>query len=151
MGGGVWTNTFLGVIICVKPFIGSKVMAILLNGRIWPIGGIALGRVWLPGLFSLLTTVKVTLARLLYGKLSYLCTVLTAYMYNCIYIAAMTSLSSFAIIKTLYIFFFERMNDISDVSIVRTVRGFTLGIAVTAAATEATVKVRLSGLWSGPC
>ena len=103
-----------------------------------------MGRVWAPGLFSLSSTVNLPLPRLVYGKLSYLCTVLTAYMYICIYIAAMTSLSSFAIIKTLYIVFFERMNDISDVTIVRVVRGFTAGTAVTAAVTEATVKVGLS-------
>ena len=84
------------------------------------------------------------LPRLVYGEFSYMCTVFSAYLWGAIYIAAMTSLSSFAILKTLYIVFFERMNDISDLIIVKTIRGFTFGMSITAIITESTVKVGLS-------
>ena len=75
-----------------------------------------------------------------------MCIVLTAWLLGVLYISAMASLSSFAILKTLYIciVFFERVNDISDLSIVKAIRGFTIGVAVTTVATEATVKVGLS-------
>ena len=79
----------------------------------------------------------------MYGEFPYMCIVLTAWLWGVLYIAAMASLSSFAILKTLYIVFFERVNDISDLKIVKAVRGFTIGIAVTTVVTEATVKVGL--------
>ena len=89
-------------------------------------------------------TKRAPFPRLVYGEFPYTCIVLTAWLWGVLYIAAMATLSSFAILKTLYIVFFERVNEISDLSIVRAIRGFTIGIAVTTVATEATVKVGLS-------
>ena len=58
-----------------------------------------------------------------------------------LFLAAMTSLASFAILKTLYIVSFDRVNEISDASLVQAIQGFTLGLPLALALTEITVKV----------
>ena len=81
-------------------------------------------------------------SRLLYGELPYWSTVLVAYLGGTILVAAMTSLSSFATLKTLYILWFDRVNDISDAIIVKAIQGFTVLLTITMVGTEGLVKVR---------
>ena len=82
------------------------------------------------------------ISRLLYGELSYWLTVLLAYLGGTILVAAMTSLSSFATLKTLYIVWFDRVNDVSDAIIVKAIQGFTFLLTITMVCTEGAVKVK---------
>ena len=88
-----------------------------------------------------LSTLCPNFSRLLHGELSYVCTVAVAITWGTLFLAAMTSLASFAILKTLYIVSFDRVNEISDASLVQAIQGFTLGLPLALAFTEITVKV----------
>ena len=64
-----------------------------------------------------------------------------SYLWGTVWVAAMASLASFAILKTIYILCFERVNEIDDFTIVNVIKCFTFGLAILALLTEFLVKV----------
>ena len=67
-----------------------------------------------------------------------------SYLWGTVWVAAMASLASFAILKTTYILCFERVNEIDDVIIVNVIKCLTFGLAILAPVTELLVKVKTS-------
>ena len=87
------------------------------------------------------------ISRLLYGELPYWATVLVAYLGGTVLVAAMTSLSSFATLKTLYILWFDRVNDVPDATIVKIIQGLTVLLTIIMVSTEGLVRVsKLDGV-----
>ena len=65
------------------------------------------------------------------GELPYNCVLaISLLLWAPVYVASGCSLTAFAILKTLHVFCFERIQNMSDLTIMRTIKACTLSLAI---------------------